>query len=166
MIKCPHCGAVNNTSAIFCVSCHTNIHWTPNDQTRLESDNKPKDKITNSLMRMPVIVLSVLGLGIHFFFIMLLGAASGLSDSSSQTSGKTALLLITPFFYFGYCLLSSIGQWRIYMLLISGIIAHLLVFPFILRLFRDGVPFFGVPIFLVALCWVGMFLEANAKRRE
>src|SRR5690242_20487639 len=97
-------------------------------------------------MRIVVRVLGLLGLGVHLFFILLLGAASGLSDSSSSASGKPVILLASPFIYFGFCLLSSFGHWRGLSLLIGGIISHLCILPFLVRLFRDGVPLFGFPI--------------------
>ena len=114
-------------------------------------------------MRVVVRILSVFGLGVHLFFIMFLGAASGLSDSSSQASGRMVVLLASPFIYFGFCLLSSFGHWRGLSLLIGGIIAHLCILPFLIRLLRDGVPLFGIPIVILALCWTGMYLESKAK---
>ncbi len=114
-------------------------------------------------MRIVVRILSLIGLAVHLFFIVLLGAASGLSDSSSQASGGMVVMLASPFIYFGYCLLSSFGHWRGPSLLIGGIVAHLCILPFLVRLFRDGVPLFGVPILFVALCWAGMYFESNAK---
>ena len=29
MIRCPHCGAMNNRGVSFCVQCQTNVHWMP-----------------------------------------------------------------------------------------------------------------------------------------
>jgi len=115
-------------------------------------------------MRILVRVLSLLGIGAHFLFIMLLGTASVLSDSSSFASGRAVTLLASPFVYFGYCLLSSFGHWRRIPLLISGIAAHLCIVPFLARLIHDGVWFFGFPIIIMALCWTGMLLES--KRRH
>jgi len=114
-------------------------------------------------MRIAVRIVSLICLGLHLFFIMLLGAASGLSDSSSSASNKTLVLLGSPFVCFGYCLLSSFGRWRGHSLLIGGIAAHLIMLPFVIRLFRDGVPFFALPVLLMALCWIGMYLESSAK---
>jgi len=111
-------------------------------------------------VRIFVRVLSLLGLGVHIFFITLLGAASGLSDSSSSASGGTVILLASPFVYFGYCLLSSFGHWRGVSLLVGGMIAHLCILPFLVRLVHDGVPLFGVPVVILSLCWAGMYLES------
>ena len=115
-------------------------------------------------MRITVRILSLLGLGIHLLFIVLLGAASGLSDSPSSASGRMVVLLVSPFLYFGYCLLSSFGFWRGPSLLIGGIIAHLAVVPFLLRLYHDGVPLFGFPIVILALCWARMYLKSLTSR--
>ena len=114
-------------------------------------------------MRTAVRIFSLIGLGVHFFFIMMLGAASGLSDTSSQTSQRALVLLASPFIYFGFCLLSSFGHWRRFSLLIGGLIAHLCIIPFLVRLFRDGVPFFGIPIVMMSLCWGGKCYETIAK---
>jgi hypothetical protein len=114
-------------------------------------------------MRITVRIFSMIGLGIHLLFIMLLGAASGLSDTSSQASQGTLVLLASPFIYFGFCLVSSFGHWRSLSLLIGGLIAHLCIIPFLVRLFHDGVPFFGIPIVVMALCWGGMYYESIAK---
>jgi hypothetical protein len=112
-------------------------------------------------MRIAVRVVSLLGLGVHLLFILILGAASGSSDLSSSVSGGTIVLLGSPFVYFGYCLLSSFGHWRKVSLLITGIPAHLCIIPFLIRLIHDDVWFFGIPIAVMAYCWVAMVFESE-----
>jgi hypothetical protein len=95
---------------------------------------------------------------------MLLGAASGLSDARSSPTGGMIVLLASPFLYFGYCLLSSFGYWRGASLLIGGIIAHLAIIPFVVRVIRDDVPLFGVPVIILALYWAGMYLTTSRRQ--
>ena len=72
-------------------------------------------------------------------------------------------MLLSPFIYFGFCLWSSFGQLRGVPLLIAGIIAHLCVLPFLVRLFHDGVIVFSFPFVIMALAWAGMYFETNPK---
>ena len=113
-------------------------------------------------MRLVVRILSGIGLGLSLIFIMFFGSASGLSDSSSSGTGVGGLLVL-PFIYFGFCFWSSFGELRGISLLIGGIIAHLCVLPFLIRLFHDGMILFGFPILIMALVWAGMYFESNAK---
>jgi len=110
-------------------------------------------------MRIAVRIFSALGFVGYFIFLMLLGAASGLSDVSSPVNRRTLVLLASPLVYFGYCLLSTFGHWRKVPLLITGIAAHLCVVPFVVCLISDGSWIFVFPVAVMAFCWTSMFFE-------
>ena len=112
-------------------------------------------------MRIAVRVLGLLGIGLHLLVIVMLGATTGMSDSSSSAGRGTIAVLAFPFVYFGYCLLSSFGHWKKAPLLITGIPVHLCVIPFLFRLIQDDVWFFGIPIAATAYCWMSMVFESE-----
>jgi hypothetical protein len=113
--------------------------------------------------RSAVRVFSLLGFCGYFVFFMVIGAASGLSDVSSSVNVRTIALLASPIIYFGYCFISSFGRWQRTPLLITGIVAHLCIIPFVVRLISDGGWIFDFPIAIMAVCWASMFFELERK---
>ncbi len=116
-------------------------------------------------MTILVRVLSVLGLLGYAGFAFLLVAMSGMSASSTDPwTGPTLLYFASPIIYLLYCLVSSVRSFTGAPLLISGIIAHIVILPFIVLSFRSGeMALFGLAGLVVAGAWTGMYFERKPK---
>ena len=116
-------------------------------------------------MTILVRVLSFLGLLAYCGFAFLLVAMSGMSASSTDPwTGPALFYLAIPFVYLVYCFVSSFRICTGLPLLISGIIAHITILPFIILSFRNGeLPLFSLAGLVMAGAWTGMYFEKRMK---
>ena len=116
-------------------------------------------------MTILVRVLSVLGLVGYAGFTFLLLAMSGMSASATDAwTRPTLLYFASPFIYLLFCLVSSVRSFTGVPLLISGIIAHIVILPFIFLSFRSGeMALFGLAGLVMAGTWTGMYFERKPK---
>ena len=117
-------------------------------------------------MSIVVRVLSILGLLGYLGFAFFLMAMSGMSASPTDPwTGGILFLLGSPFAYLFYCFISSFRILKGAELLVSGVIAHLVIAPFIVFSFIDGeMQVFGVAGLTMAGFWVAMYFERTRKR--
>jgi len=112
-------------------------------------------------MKIIVGIFSAVGLMVQGVFLLLCGAASGMSDAPQQGSGASAMLLL-PVIYYGYCLQSSISKSP--PSLTAGVIAHAIVIPFCIAAVHYGVGLLALGPVMMATCWFGMYSERKQDR--
>jgi len=113
--------------------------------------------------------LSTLGLAAYFPFlgyVFLLSVLGGMSASATSgfAAGPTFFIVILPFFYFVYCLLSTRKRFKGPLLLVSGIIAHSLMLPVIVMTFHSAISaIIGLAFLAIIAAWFGMFFERRSN---
>ena len=109
-------------------------------------------------------VLSLLAFLAYAGFLYLLTAWSGARASSiGSATVSTFVFIIFPLLYLGYCFLSSFKPFTGRLLLVSGIMAHLLLLPFVVMAFFADTMLLALASVVMAGTWFAMYLEKTSK---
>jgi hypothetical protein len=109
-------------------------------------------------MRTVVKILSVFGMVIQSLLFLACLTSSGLSDAPPE-SNAALIPILMPFLYFAFCFFTSLRNFKVSVLLPTGIVAHLIIVPFYCRAIRDGVGLLVIMPLVLSACWLLMCFQ-------